>query len=345
MIISRTPYRVSFFGGGTDYPAWYREEGGAVLSTTIDKYSYLTCRYLPPFFGVTHRIVWSHIEIVSTMAEILHPAVREGLKFLGFTDAHGVEVHHQGDLPARSGIGSSSAFSVGLINGLLALRDESIGKHELALKAIDLEQNVLKESVGSQDQVASAYGGLNIIRFETDGTIAVEPLDVLDAHLKDLEARLVLVYTGSSRLGSEVGAKLTANFKQRHNPLRRMRRMVDEGAEALHAGDLDSFGTLLHEGWLLKRSLAEGVTTSRVDAIYETAMANGAMGGKLIGAGGAGFMLFYVPPERREDLRKALTNFVWVPIAFDNTGSTIIYNDKVEPTHRAKALGVGAARG
>src|SRR3954463_10727718 len=165
MIISRTPYRISFFGGGTDYPAWYLKEGGAVLSTTIDKYCYITARYLPPFFSERHRIVWSHIETVSSVSEILHPAVREGLRFLGFTNASGVEIHHQGDLPARSGIGSSSTFAVGLINALTALQERKMNKHDLALKALELEQQVLKENVGSQDQVAAAYGGLNIIHF------------------------------------------------------------------------------------------------------------------------------------------------------------------------------------
>jgi len=328
MIISRTPYRVSFFGGGTDYPAWYRKEGGAVLSTTIDKYCYLSCRYLPPFFGVTHRIVWSHIETVSTMGEILHPAVREGLRYLGFGDARGVEIHHQGDLPARSGIGSSSAFSVGLLNGLLALRGQAPDKHELALKAIDLERNILNEVGGHQDQVASAHGGLNIIRFQRDGEIVVEPLGVAKKIVDELEARLVLVYTGSSRLGPEEGSDFGAAAEPQKDTLRTMRRMVDEGAEALTSGDLDAFGRLLHEGWLLKRSLSKGISTSRVDSIYEAALEGGATGGKLMGAGRAGFMLFYVPVERRERLKKALSSFVWVPIAFDNTGSTVIYDDR-----------------
>ena len=161
MIISKTPYRISFFGGGTDYPEWYRKEGGAVLSTTIDKYCYLSCRYLPPFFNIKHRVVWSHIETVSSISEILHPAVREGLRFLGFDDSVGLEIHHQGDLPARSGIGSSSSFTVGLIKALTALRGQMISKYDLARSAIELKQNVLKENVGSQDQVAAAYGGFD----------------------------------------------------------------------------------------------------------------------------------------------------------------------------------------
>ena len=186
MIISRTPYRVSFFGGGTDYPAWYLKEGGAVLSTTIDKYCYISARVLPPFFSERHRIVWSHIETVTSISEILHPAIREGLRFLGFTNSTGIEIHHQGDLPARSGIGSSSSFSVGLIKALTALKGETIGKHELSLKALELEQNVLKENVSSQDQVAAAYGGLNIIHFSTDGSIRVDPLRLVEGELQPL---------------------------------------------------------------------------------------------------------------------------------------------------------------
>src|ERR1044071_562180 len=175
MIISRTPYRVSFFGGGTDYPAWYLKEGGAVLSTTIDKYCYISARVLPPFFSERHRIVWSHIETVGSISEILHPAVREGLRFLGFANSTGIEIHHQGDLPARSGIGSSSTFAVGLIRALMALKGEKPDKHALALKALELEQKVLKESVGSQDQIAAAFGGLNIIHFTTNGRSAAVP--------------------------------------------------------------------------------------------------------------------------------------------------------------------------
>src|SRR3989338_3059270 len=176
MIISKTPYRISFFGGGTDYPQWYLQEGGAVLSTTINRYCYISCRFFPPFFAVKHRIVWSHIETVSSISEILHPAVRAGLRFLGFDDSVGLEIHHQGDLPARSGVGSSSSFAVGLIHALMTLKGEKAGKHELAVKAMELEQKVLEETVGSQDQVAAAYGGMNVIKFFQDGSIKVEPL-------------------------------------------------------------------------------------------------------------------------------------------------------------------------
>ncbi len=331
MIISRTPYRISFFGGGTDYPDWYLKQGGAVLSTSIDKYCYLICRLLPPFFDVRHRIVWSHIETVNTISEILHPAVREGLRYLEFDDSLGIEIHHQGDLPARSGIGSSSSFSVGLINGLLALRGESIDAHSLALKAIELEQDILEESVGSQDQMAAAHGGLNVMRFREDGSINVEPVDLPQARIAELESYMMLIYTGTSRLATEVALRVTTNFHNKMAPLTRMRHMVDEGVSLLQGNsNLDDFGELLHEGWTLKRSLADGVTTPQIDEIYEAARTQGAIGGKLIGAGGAGFMLLFAPPEKHGKVQQALDRYLKVPFSLEHTGSTIIYNDRGE---------------
>ena len=329
MIISRTPFRVSFFGGGTDYPEWYLREGGAVLSTTIDKYCYLMCRYLPPFFGFKHRVVWSHIENVATVGEILHPAVREGLRYLGFDDSEGVEIHHQGDLPARSGIGSSSSFVVGLINALLALRGESIDADELAMRAIELERDVLKENVGSQDQVAAAYGGFNIYRFAQDGGITFEPVDIPTSRLKELESHLVLLYTGSSRLASEVAASVTANLHKRAATLKSMHRMVDDGARILREGHpLEDFGELLHQGWLMKQSLAQEVSNARIDKAYQTALEHGAIGGKLIGAGGAGFLLLFVPPAKQPEVQEALAHYLWVPFGFEPNGSTIIYDSQ-----------------
>lgn len=329
MIISRTPFRVSFFGGGTDYPEWYLKEGGAVLSTAIDKYCYLTCRYLPPFFSVKHRVVWSHIETVNSISEILHPAVREGLRFLGFDDSTGLEIHHQGDLPARSGIGSSSSFVVGLINALTALRGTFLSSHQLALKAIQLEQEVLRENVGSQDQVATAYGGFNICRFATDGSISVEPVDIPKSRIQELESHLALLYTGSSRLASEVAANVTINLHNQANALKCMLRMVNEGVNILREGTiLDDFGELLHQGWMLKKSLAKEVSNSNVDAIYQTARDHGAIGGKLIGAGGAGFMLLFVPPEKQQQVRQALSHNLWVPFRFEPSGSTIVYSSE-----------------
>ena len=331
MIITRTPYRISFFGGGTDYPTWYRKESGAVLSTTIDKYCYISCRYLPPFFNIKHRIVWSHIEMVNTASEILHPAVREGLRFLGFDDTMGLEIHHQGDLPARSGIGSSSTFSVGLIKALMALRGQMIGKHELALKAIELEQRVLKENVGSQDQVAAAYGGLNVIRFLPNENIQVEPLTMSQERVRELEGNLMLLYTGSSRMGGEIAANVISKIKDKTAELRQLRRMVDQAAELLMGtGPLDVFGGLLHEAWMIKRGIADGVTNSVVDGIYQTARNSGALGGKLLGAGSKGFMLLYIPRDKQKAVMQALPHYLWVPVNFDWEGSTTIYYDTPE---------------
>ena len=332
MIITKTPYRVSFFGGGTDYPEWYLREGGAVLSTALDKYCYISCRRLPAFFDLKHRIVWSHIETVSTISEILHPAVREGLRYLGFDDSTGIEIHHQGDLPARAGMGSSGSFSVGLIHALLALRGELVGKHELALRAIDLEQNVLGENVGSQDQVAAAYGGLNVIEFHKTGEIRVSPVTISQEKIAELESRLLLVYTGSSRLASEVAGTVVRNFSSRRTELRAMRTMVDEAWSILGgSGPLDSFGKLLHESWMLKRKLSACVTTPLVDGIYETALEHGALGGKLLGAGSAGFMLLYLPPHRRGEVTRALDRYVRVPFRFENAGSSIIHYSPSSP--------------
>ena len=333
MIISRTPYRISFFGGGTDYPAWYHKEGGAVLSVTLDKYCYISCRYLPPFFREKHRIVWSHIETVNTISEILHPAVREGLRFLGFDDSVGLEIHHQGDLPARSGIGSSSSFAVGLIKALTALRGHMIGKQDLALKALEFEQRVLKESVGSQVQVSAAYGGLNIIRFQPNDSIQVEPLSISHERMHELEGNLLLLYTGTSRMGGEIAKSVIAKLGDKSAELRRMRAMVDQASDILTDANrsLDAFGELLHESWLLKRGIADGVSNSEVDAIYKTAREHGALGGKLCGAGSKGFMLFYVPREKQQAVMQALPHFLWVPISFEWEGSTTIYYDVSAP--------------
>ena len=320
---------MSFFGGGTDYPQWYLEEGGATLSTTIDKYCHISCRYLPPFFiDYKHRIVWSHIETVSSIAEILHPAIRAGLHYMGFDDTAGVELHHQGDLPARSGIGSSSAFTVGLINALTALRGERIGKHELAVKAIELEQEVLKEHVGSQDQVAAAYGGFNIIHFGANNTIKVEPLGVPVCRISELQSSLMLFYTGTTRIASLVAKQVIDNIPNNGAHLRELRSMVDHSVSILRDGsNLDQFGKLLHQSWMLKRELGSEVSNPAIDIIYQAALDHGASGGKLLGAGSKGFMVFYVPPDKQVAVREALSTCLQVPFRFENQGSTIIYTD------------------
>lgn len=346
MFISRTPFRISFFGGGTDYPDWYLKEGGAVLSTSIDKYCYITCRELPPFFPDTYRIVWSHIENVSSISEILHPAVREGLRMMEFEGCRGVEIHHQGDLPARSGMGSSSAFANGLLLALSALKGKPLDRTALFQKSIELEQDWLKDRVGSQDQVATAVGGLNIIRFAPSGTIEVEALDLPKAREDALNDRLMLFFTGTSRLSSQIAGQVITSLHDRAAELRRMYDLVGEAASALRGtGDVDDFGRMLHDTWQLKRSLNKVVSNSTIDDIYETARKSGAIGGKLLGAGGSGFMLFYVPPERQDDVRGALGNLLNVPFRFDKGGAQVINSPYESAPPRAGRKPVAGRKG
>jgi D-glycero-alpha-D-manno-heptose-7-phosphate kinase len=328
MIITQTPFRISFFGGGTDFPNWYSTNGGAVLSTTIDKYCYLTCRDFPPFFPNAFRIVWSHIEPVSSISEILHPAVREGLRMMGFTDKQGLEIHHQGDLPARSGMGSSAAFANGLILGLHGLKGETVDKETLFRESMELEQVWLKDNVGSQDQVATAWGGLNAIYFGPGKNIKVEPLRLSRSRAEALENYLMLFYVGASRMGSDIAQNMLANMPNRGEELRHMRRMVDRGIDILTDDcDLSAFGLLLHEAWQYKRRLSSQISNPHIDDIYARALSHGALGGKLLGAGGTGFMLFCVPPARQAAVREALATCIHVPFRFEEKGASIIANN------------------
>jgi len=325
MIISKTPFRVSFFGGGTDYPVWYKENGGAVLSTTIDKYCYLTVRYLPPFFPHKHRIVYSKIEAVNEIKEILHPAARETLRFLNINK--GIEIHHDGDLPARTGMGSSSAFTVGLLNSLYALKGIMVSKEQLAKEAISIERDILKESVGSQDQAAAAYGGFNKITFEGEDEIKVKPITLAEKRIKELEAHLALYFTGFSRYASKVAATQIEKTPERKKELNRIYQMVDEAINILsdRKRSILEFGKLLNEAWQLKKSLTDKISTPEIDKIYERALKAGAIGGKLLGAGGGGFMLLFVPPERQSKVREKLKNLLEVKFNFEKEGSQIIY--------------------
>lgn len=325
MIISRTPFRISFFGGGTDYPAWYRQNGGVVLSTTIDKYCYISCRYLPPFFEHLYRVVYSKIEEVGSITEIQHPAARAILDWMRCHQ--GLEIHYDGDLPARSGIGSSSSFTVGLINALMALKGQYISKEDLANKAIHIEQDLLKESVGSQDQISVAYGGFNRIEFKTDNTYDVTPVVLPKSKLEMLEDHLMLFYTGISRNSSDVAKATIDNFKNRERELRHMEEMVGEALMILNGSDdrLTDFGRLLNESWEHKRNLSHKVTSPVIDEIYEQATATGATGGKILGAGGGGFMLFFVSPQHRESVQRRLSRLIHVPLRFESTGSRIVF--------------------
>lgn len=326
MIISRTPFRISFFGGGTDYPAWYAENGGAVLGTTINKYCYITCRYLPPFFEHKHRIIYSQMEQVQDIDEIRHPSVRETLKFMGITE--GIEIHHDGDLPARTGLGSSSSFTVGLVHALYALKGIIPSKMQLALDTIHIEQERIKENVGSQDQTLAAFGGFNRIDFNGEHHIEVRPITIKPQRLEFLENHLMLFFTGFSRTASDIAEEQIKQTPNKKRELTEMCRMVGEAINILNGdGDLSEFGKLLHESWQLKRSLTDRISTPYIDYVYETATRAGATGGKLLGAGGAGFILFFVKPELQPKIKESLHGLLHVPFLFENSGSQIIFNE------------------
>lgn len=324
MIITRTPFRISFFGGGTDYPEWYLQHGGEVLSTTIDRYCYITCRYLPPFFEHKHRIVYSAIETVGHWDQIKHPAVRGVLSTVNTTK--GLEIHHDGDLPARSGLGSSSSFTVGLLHALAALRGSYISKEQLARDALHVEHEVIGESVGSQDQVAAAFGGFNRIEFLRSGNFTVSPVVLKKQRQKEFQRHLMLCFTGFSRISSDIAKTTIANLGNREKELGRMRQMVDESLSILQNPNrrIEEFGDLLHESWRCKRELSPAVSTPAVDAMYEAARNAGAIGGKLLGAGGGGFMLLFVRPEHQARVREALKDLVHVPFGFDESGSRVV---------------------
>lgn len=319
MIITRTPYRVSLFGGGSDYPEWFESHGGAVLSGAIDKYCYLTARKLPPFFPHRSRVVWSEIECVKDVSEIRHPAVRSALEMFALED---VEIHHQGDLPARSGIGSSSAFAVGLVQALYGLWGALITESRLIEDAIHLERERLKEAVGWQDQVTCAHGGVNLLDFGPGlryGSMPV-PRAVADV----LGERLLLVFTGIQRTASDVARDMLG--RDNAKTLAAIQGMPARAMALLMSVDWEGFGDLLDEAWWLKRELSPLVAPPEVDDLYALARNAGATGGKLLGAGGGGFMLFMVPPERREAVRRAVAGTVEVPFRFEWEGSRIIYH-------------------
>lgn len=324
MIISRTPFRISFFGGGTDYPLYYQQHGGAVLSTTIDKYCYISCRYLPPFFEHKHRIVYSKAEQTKTIEEIVHPAVREVFRYMDIKD--GIEVHHDADLPARSGLGSSSSFTVGLLQVLYALRGQMVSKEQLSYEAIKIEQDWIKENVGSQDQVAAAYGGFNKIRFNINKSINVDPIILSEKRYQEFQSCLMLYFTGLSRTASEIAGEQINNIKNKKKDLSTMYEMVDSAISILtnERTDIAEFGRLMNEAWRLKRGMSSKITTSFVDEVYDAAMDAGALGGKLLGAGGGGFMLIFADIERQKRIKERLKKLLNVPFRFETFGSQII---------------------
>ncbi|ADG94573.1 GHMP kinase [Arcobacter nitrofigilis DSM 7299] len=333
MIVSRTPHRISFFGGGTDYPEYYKQYGGKTLGVAINKYSYLNVRKLPPFFDYKHRIVYSNQENVNSLDDIIHPSVRETLKFLNVN--LGLSIHHDGDIPARSGMGSSSAFTVGLLNSINALNGKICSKYDLTKDSIHIEQNLIKENVGSQDQTFAAYGGLNIINFLQNGEINVNPIIMKNKKLKEFQDNIMLFFSGLSRTASEVVEEQIKKTNINVPNLNKMKDLVDDAYDILinKNRNLREFGELLNYTWELKKSLSSKVSNNNIDNMYEKAINAGAIGGKLLGAGGGGFMAFYVEKDKQLSVIDALKGYLHIPFDFDFEGSKIIV---YEPNYKEK---------
>jgi D-glycero-alpha-D-manno-heptose-7-phosphate kinase len=325
VIICRTPTRISFFGGGTDYPVWYRENSGMVLSTTINKYSYITLRYLPRIFDYNFRVRYFNTEQTLTLDEIKHPSVRECARVLGIKD--GFEMIHHADLPSGTGLGSSSTFTVGMLHSFYSLINYMPTKRELAMQALKVEQEIIGESVGSQDQVAAAFGGFNQIKFGGEKEFEVDPIILDKNRLREFQDKLLLCFTGFSRSAPEIAKHQIRDTPARIKELNAMSELTIEAISLLTnaSNNLDDFGKLLNEQWKIKRSLTAHVSTPEVDDIYEVALKNGALGGKLLGAGGGGFMLFYADPSKHDAIRKSLPDKEFVPFRFEDTGSKIVY--------------------
>ena len=325
MIISKTPYRISFFGGGSDYPSWYLKNGGMVLSTTINKFVYISCRNLPPFFSHKYRIVWSKLETVKKINQINHRPIRKMLDY--YNIKNGVEIHYDGDLPARSGMGSSSVFVVGLVNLLNNLLGKKLTRKKLAEKSIFFEQEILNENVGSQDQVAVSYGGFNKIIFKKNANFIVSRFSTSKNVIKKLNKNLLLVYTGVTRNAHDIAKDYINKLeKSKSSHILKILNFVNEAELILKNGDLDDFGNLLHEAWIEKKYLSSNISNSKIDNIYNFATKNGALGGKLLGAGGGGFLLFYVPKNMQRKFFNAFKKKVIIPFKFNNEGSEIMFN-------------------
>ena len=324
MIITKTPYRISFFGGGSDYPNWFNKFTGQVLSTTINKHIYITCRFLPKFFKHKYRIVWSKIENVKNLNEIQHHSVKGLLKFYKINQ--GVEIHYDGDLPARSGMGSSSCFSVGLIKAINALNGKKITNIELAKKAIFFEQKVMNETVGSQDQVSASIGGFNKIIFKKN-KINIKKIKSIK-NIKKLERNLLLIYTGINRtadkIASTYASKLSSSKKEY---ITKICEHVSEGEKLLNTGKIDEFGKLLNNAWYLKKKLSSSISNSKIDQLYSIALSHGALGGKLLGAGGGGFLLLYMPAKFRKKFFINNKKLINIPFNFTKEGAQVIFRD------------------
>lgn len=322
MIITQTPFRMSFFGGGTDFPGFYKEHGGAVISTTFDKYCYVNVRHLPRFFDYTTELSYAKTERVSRVEDIEHPAIREAMKQL---DMHEIRLTYEADLPARSGLGTSSSFAVGMLNAFYALKGKYADKRKLADDAIFLERVLCNESGGVQDQIAASFGGLNRINFDADG-YSVNPIIIAPDRKNLLNRNLMLFFTGFSRFSSDIQVEAEKNLKSKKDQLLEMLSLVDDAEKVLTSKcDLNEFGKLLDYTWKLKRGITNKVSTDSIDAVYEKAMKAGATGGKLLGAGGGGFLLFYVEPEKQKQVHEALDKLLHVPFEFETGGTRVIH--------------------
>lgn len=336
MIIVQVPFRISFFGGGTDFPAFYNEHGGKVLSTTIDKFCYVSVRHLPQFFEYANSISYSVRECTQTVDEIKHPAIREAMKFLDIRD---LSLSYDADLPARSGLGTSSSFAVALLLSFYALKGKYVDKRTLAKEAIYLERVLCAESGGEQDQIAAAYGGLNRIEFKND-EFNVNPVIVSNSRKQQLNDCLMMFFTGFSRFSFSIQAEHEKAIHIKKRELLEILSLVDKAQEILVGGNLDEFGRLLDYTWQLKRGLTASVSTAAIDDFYRTAKAAGALGGKLLGAGGGGFLLLYVRPENQPAVRKALSQLKEIPFQFENGGARILYyaSEDYAPSKRIEQL-------
>lgn len=322
MIITQTPFRMSFFGGGTDFPGFYNEHGGAVISTTFDKYCYVNVRHLPRFFDYSTELSYARTERVTDVNQIEHPAIREAMKYL---DMHEIRLTYEADLPARSGLGTSSSFAVGMLNAFYALKGKYADKRKLADDAIYLERELCKESGGVQDQIAASFGGFNRIDFSSEG-YTVNPIIISPERKKQLNNNLMLFFTGFSRFSSEIQVSTEGAMKDKTAQLLEMYSLVDEAEKILVSKtNLDEFGRLLDHTWKLKRGITSKISTDSIDGLYQTAMQAGALGGKLLGAGGGGFLLFYVEPEKQAQVRKAMEKLLYVPFEFENGGTRVIH--------------------
>lgn len=326
MIITKTPFRMSFFGGGTDMEEYFRENKGAVISTTIDKFCYVNVRHLPPFFDYSTELSYSKTERVKNIEEIEHPAIKNAMKML---DMHDIRLTYEADLPARSGLGTSSSFAVGMLNAFYALKGKYANKRKLADEAIDLERNLCQEAGGWQDQIAASFGGLNRIDFDKNG-YTVKPIIISNERKKKLNDNILMFFTGFTRFSSDIQrANGKMSIEEKKNNLIKMYEMVDEAEKILtdSSRNLDEFGILLNKSWQLKRQTGKAISNSAIDELYDKGIKAGALGGKLLGAGGGGFLIFYVQPEYQVNVKKAMKDLLYIPFEFETEGTTVIYYD------------------